>query len=513
MADLFTFTVKSAAEHREDMLRTQRAMYTRRGITDPNVGPESDAYVVVTSLANELAVLGANAVIKADEFMPDTAEDDDDAGTDGLSRWATILGLAKRPAVGSVGHIIFDATAPSGVAAESELTDEYSQRYKVTVGGTYTNGEAIPVEAITAGRGTNLPAGSTLKWAGTAPAYSKPTAIVSDGGLVNGADAETNEELRVRVLEYFQNPPSTGNWSHCAIIAEASTARVQKAFIYPAIGGGATVHAAVTASPTATNKSRVVAPAVMTGIVIGYFQGQLPEHVYSVMTSVVDVPADVAIALAIPDAPTATPPGSSGGWLDGIPWPSVDAATQFRCVVTSVTSSTRFVCDAQTFPSAGVTRICWLSPLTWELHTAKVIALDAGSTAGAVDVTIDTAFPNLMAGAYIWPACTNAEAYVDAALHSFALMGPGEKSSSSGVLARGFRHPRSSASYPYVLGSHMTNALTKIDEVDNASFLYRADGTTTLTGAGGSVSPQVPASLADAPNIFIPHHLGFYRQG
>ena len=164
MADLFTFTVKSQPEIREDILRTTRYMLIRRGVANPNVGPDSDYFVIATGVANEIAVGQANGVIAVDDQMPDTASDDADAGTLALTRIATILGLSKRSPSGSIGFCILDATAPTAIAVNEELQDGLAQRYRVTTGGTYANADPIPVEAVGAGSGTNLASGTQLRW-------------------------------------------------------------------------------------------------------------------------------------------------------------------------------------------------------------------------------------------------------------------------------------------------------------------------------------------------------------
>lgn len=510
MADLFTFTVKSAPEHREDMLLTLQYMLTALDVADPAVGPDSEFYAMATMLANELAVVGANCVIKADEMMPDTAEDDEEAGVFALSRHAAVLKLQKRSASGSVGFIVFDATAASSIPLYKQLTDEFGQSYRVTVGGPYGDGDPIPVEAISGGKSTNLPEGATLKWYGTSPPYSAPVALVATGGLVNGSDAETNEELRARIFAFFQNPPASGNASHIAKILLESTSRVQAAFVYPALQGAGTMHGAVTASPTATNKSRVVAPSIMASLVEPYVLGQLPEHVAVTTTTVNDVNADIAIGLTLPEAQTASPPGPGGGWIDGTPWPAPDNLASYRAPVASVTSSTSFSVTASTAPIAGVTRIAWLSPSDWKLYRAKVTSVGAPSS-GAYPITVDAPFTGLTVGCLIWPDCQNAQTYVDTVLAAYATMGPGEKTSNAGTLARGFRHPRSIAAYPYTLGAHFPNALVKLSEVATAQFMHRTDGTTTATGGNGVLSPFVPPDVTLPPNQFVPRHIAFYR--
>jgi hypothetical protein len=91
-------------------------------------------------------------------------------------------------------------------------------------------------------------------------------------------------------------------------------------------------------------------------------------------------------------------------------------------------------------------------------------------------------------------------------------MGPGEKTANATYLVRGFRHPRSAAGWAMTLGGHLTKALTSAQsEVASAQFFHRTDGTTTVTGSAGLVTPQLPGAVTSAPLIFVPRHLAFYR--
>ncbi len=511
MAALFTFTVKSAPEHREDMLRTLRFMLQRRGVANPNVGPDSDFYAIATMLANQLAVTGANNVIKADELLPDTAEDDLEEGSEALSRWLRIVGLGGfRPASGSIGYIDLDTSAPTTVTIGQQLVDPLGQRYEVLVGGSnLADGTPVAIQALTAGRATNLPAGTALKWQ-SAPAYSAPVATVSEGGLTNGTDTETNEEARERLFQYLRNPPASGNWSHVALEAEKSSTRVQKAFVFPAVQGGSTFHVAVTASPTDSNKSRQINALLMSGTVAPYIIGKFPEHVAMTITTVADTPVDVAFGLTLPEARTASPPGPGGGWKNATPWPAPNNVSTFRAQVAAVTTTTAFSVTADTAPVAGVTRIAWLSPTTWRLFQGLVTSVGA-PVGGAYPITVDVPFTDIGIGSYIWPDCDQAQALVDSALASFALMGPGEKTANPSALQRGFRHPRPQASYPYALGPNLTGDLDDVDGVAVAQFMFRTDSTVTSTIASGLLVPQPPAVITDPPRQYVPRHLAFYR--
>lgn len=503
MAKIYDFVAKSAAEHREDYLRTLKVGLISRGVPNPNILPGSDEYARADALANELAVISANTIIKVEDVMPDSAEGDD------LARIAAVYGLTKQGAAGSVGAVILSSSQSTTVTTGQELIDEEGLRYAVTLGGTYVDGDVIPIAAVDTGERTNRDEGDNLRWT-SSPAFADEGALVAPGGLTNGIDEENDEVLRQRLLAYLRNPPKSGNWEYVAELAEASSPSVQKAAVYPAIQGGATFHVAVWAAPTASNKSRVVAGTTLSGTITPYVQGQMPEHAYSVVTSVTDVNADVAFGLILPDAPTAVPPGGGGGWLDGTPWPNIDGTSTFRVRVSSVTNTTNFVVDAVTAPQVGISRIAWLSPYNWTLYTAKVTASTGSS--GAYTITIDNPFPGITAGCYIWPNCLNAQAYVDTVLESFAMLGPGEKTTNTSALLRGFRHPKPGTAWPSQLGGFFLRNLTADhEEVEASQYYHRTDGTTTVTGTAGQVTPQVPGSVTDPPKIFVPRHIAFYR--
>lgn len=504
MAELLTFVVKDAISIRDDVLRTMKNGLIRRGVATPNVSPGSDWFVLATALGNELAVVGANAVVKADEQMPDSATGD------GLARIADILGLSKQAAAGSVGFIEIVASATSPIPTGQELLDANGLRYRVTVGGNYADGATVPVEAVDSGAATNKAEGDVLRWK-VSPPFCDEKVTVGAGGLVNGIDAEDDEALRARVLAVFQNPPGSGNWEHCAELSEEADARVQKAFVYPAALGPSTVRIAVAAAPTLSSKLRDVAATVLSGTVSPYVKGKLPEHAHIEVTSVANVECDVAFALSLPEAPTANPPGPGGGWINGSPWPAPDGAVAFRTSVTAVTNSTQFTVDALTPPNPGVTRIAWLSPVDWRLYTALVTSF--AGTPGAYVINVDTPFTGIAVGNFLWPECQNARLYCETALAQFALMGPGEITANASALVRGFRHPIAANGWPMSLAPHLLNALAKAhEELLAAQFFYRAAvGHTPLSGSSGQLSPNVPASISDPPVLFVPRNLAFYR--
>ncbi len=490
MAD--SFYVKTAAEARDDGLRTLKNGLVRAGVTSPNVRPGSDYFILFEAIGNEIEVLGANLIIRCDELMPDTATGE------GLLRWLRAVRLDMRPAAGSAGAIVLDASAPSPVSLGAELLDTSGLRYGVTVAGVYASGDTIPIEALDAGDATNLAAGSVLAWV-SAPPYSAQKAAVAVGGLTGGAEAEDEETARRRLLRRLASFPGSGNATHVVEVAEAATPAVQAAFVYPAAMGPATQRIAVVGYASAVSKSRVVSAAKMSGLVVPHVAGSLAEHSDVRTTTVTDWPTDVAISLALPASPSSSTPGAGGGWLDATPYPR-PIAPMIGCDVQAVTSSTQFEVRSAQAPTKNVSRIAWLSPLDWKLYTATVV--DVSGVGPAWTITIDQPFVNIGPGHLISPQAVRLQAYFDALLGAFALMGPGELTAAAGVLARAFRHPTPAQMWPASLGATQLRAVTDAGpEVLDAQYLYRS--TTT--------PPPVPAAVTDPPRILTPRHLAFYE--
>lgn len=504
---LGAFTTKTVRDTHDDYLRTIRNGLIQNGIANPQLGPGSDEDLYATAIANELAPVYANTVIKADAQMPDTAAGDVPAGQlvgADLQRLMATVGLAPRPAGPSSGFITLDCSATTTIPDGSQLIDSAGTRFQVQTPGTYANGALVPVIAVDTGSKTNHAAGDVLQWV-VGPPYCNTKQLVASGGLTGGAEAEDTETARARLLDRLAHPPGSGNWSQLAGYAEKSTPIVQKAFPYPAVNGPSTAHVAVVGYTSATSKSRVVDALVMSGTVVPYVLGKMPEFVELVTTTVVDQPVDVAVGLSLPASPQASPAGPGGGWVDGTPWPAISGVQTYANVL-AVTSSTNFTVNAPTPPTAGVSHICMVDPVTWKLLRAKVLTV-SGATGNYV-ITIDTPFPNVTAvnlilgttGSLICPDAVNMQAYVDALLGAFALMGPGEKTSNVSALTRGFRHPLPQMAWPYSLGATQLKTISNSGaEVLDVAWYFR-----TLT------VPSVPVSVASAPNQLIPRSVGFY---
>lgn len=514
-----SFATKTEREIHDDYLRTVRNGLIQQGIANPQLGPGSDEDNYATAIARELVPVYANSVVTADAQMPDTAAGTPVVGQNVGADLVRIMGfygdgagnkLAPRPAAPSAGPIVLAASAATNIPNDTELFDAAGLRFKVQLGGTYNPGALVPIIAMDAGAASNHAEGDVLQW-GTPPTYCQTKQLVGVGGLTGGSDAEDTETARARLLNRLRNPPGSGNAAQIAQYAEDSTPIVQKAFVYPAVGGPSTCHVAVVGYPSDTNKSRAIDATVMSGTVVPYLVGKVPEFTEFVpsagqgITTVADEPVDVAIALTLPAATTASPAGPGGGWLDGSPWPAISGVQNYANV-SAVTSSTQFTVNAPTAPQDGISHVCVLDTTTWTLRRAKV--LSHSGTPGAIVITIDTPFPNLVlpnlltgeTGSLIFPDATNMQDYVDAYLLAMKLLGPGEKTFNTFVLGRAFRHPPQTQAWPHSLDARLLKQIESVgDEVLDTSYFYRLHTT-----------PDVPGSISDPPFQLIPRHVGFY---
>lgn len=515
---LYTTVTKSAEQVRADYLRTKTNGLRGQGIANPNTGPGSDDYIAATAIGNEIAVVHANTSIQTDALMPDTA------GGSFLDRWLNIFQLGRRAATGAAGNI----SAPCSVAStlvpsNAQLTDTNGLRYQVVTGGIYTatNGQlTVPVQGIDTGSATNHKNGDAMKWAGAAPAFCAATATVGAlggvDGLTGGNDSEVgvDEPPRQRLLSRMANSPAGGNAADIAQWAAESSQLVQGAWIYPALLGPGTVFFLVSQLPQTvgpfgpTSKNRSIASTVVGGTIVPYVQGKVPLRALCVGASTVDVPSDIAILLNLPSAPTASPPGLGGGWLDGTPWPSSIGGTT-PVTVTSAASSLVFTVNAVTPPTAGVSHIAWLSPLTWQIFNATVIAVTG--TSGAYVITVDTPMTGIAAGHCIFPQSVNQSNYVSAALSAFSTMGPGEWTSNMAILSRSFRHPQPGAQWPNAFGATFLRQIINAGaEVLDANWLYRS------VGSGPPTVPVAPTLDSNfnltsaAPGLYVPRNIGWY---
>ena len=142
------------------------------------------------------------------QLFPDTAE------SVFLERWASIWGITRRPATASIGAIAVRGTPGAPVTSDAEWQRVDRVRYHASAGVIIaSDGTAIqPVEAEVPGSAGNADEGVTVTTV-TALAGVVADGTVAAPGIGGGADEESDEQLRARLLARIQAPPHGGSAS------------------------------------------------------------------------------------------------------------------------------------------------------------------------------------------------------------------------------------------------------------------------------------------------------------
>jgi len=166
----------------------------------------------------------------ARQLLPDTAE-----GTY-LERHASLSGLQRKPATFASGAVRFTGVDGTAIPNRRRLrrTDgaEFETRARVTIAG---GSATVSVVALASGTGGNCPVGTAL--ALTSPIAGISSAgFVQDPGMVDGLDAELDEDLRARVLQDRREPPAGGSSADYVRWA-TEVAGVTRAWCFPLFNG------------------------------------------------------------------------------------------------------------------------------------------------------------------------------------------------------------------------------------------------------------------------------------
>ena len=170
----------------------------------------------------------------ARQLMPDTAE------TEHLERWASIWGVARKPATPAAGTVTFSGADGSTIPAGTTLARADGAEYTTDAAASIAGGVAsVAVTASLPGVAGNAAAGTKLSL--SAPvAGVQGQATVDAPGLAGGADTETDAALRGRLLDRIRSAPHGGNANDYVQWA-LEVPGVTRAWVYPAELGLGTV--------------------------------------------------------------------------------------------------------------------------------------------------------------------------------------------------------------------------------------------------------------------------------
>ena len=128
-----------------------------------------------------------------------------------LERWAGMWGVIRKQPTIAAGAVTLTGAPGESIESETRLQSisgvEYLVMETVEIG---EEGEVIAeVEATTAGRAGNVEAGAVLSF--VSPLAGVDSEAVSENGIAGGADLESDESLRSRMLREIQDPPQGGS--------------------------------------------------------------------------------------------------------------------------------------------------------------------------------------------------------------------------------------------------------------------------------------------------------------
>ena len=137
------------------------------------------------------------------QVFPVTAE------ADYLLRWSIIWGVIRKPGTAAAGGASAGGAEGVTFPAGTRYRDSRGLLYRVTEDAAVENGTAaLVLEAEEDGESGNLEAGAELQL--VSPIAGANMSAVSLG-LSGGADEESDESVRSRLLEKIRNPPHGGN--------------------------------------------------------------------------------------------------------------------------------------------------------------------------------------------------------------------------------------------------------------------------------------------------------------
>lgn len=213
--------------------RSQADVTTRIAGATPGQ-PRTILGSLVSALAGALHGLLGLLLERSKQDVPYTA-----TGID-LERWASIWAITRKQPTKASGA--GTATGASGVqiTAGTRLQSESTAIYVVdtlveTVGGT----AQLSITALDAGAAGNLAAGATLRWV-NAPSGLAATVTVGAGGIGGGADLESDDGLRARMLQRIQAPGQGGSADDYKTWALSLT-QITRAWVFPLYSGAGTV--------------------------------------------------------------------------------------------------------------------------------------------------------------------------------------------------------------------------------------------------------------------------------
>lgn len=210
--------------------RTRNDLLARLAADDVLRRADAEVYARVVAAASH-ALYGFVDYV-ARQVIIDTAD------ADHLERWASIWGVGRKAAAAASGTATFATAAGAVIPAGTVLLAFDGVEYETTEEGAAAGASLeLPIVARSAGAAGNRTAGQSLSLVSPISGV-QPAAVAS--ALSGGADVETDDALRARLLARIQQPPH-GGAAHDYVAWALEVAGVTRAWVYPGELGEGTV--------------------------------------------------------------------------------------------------------------------------------------------------------------------------------------------------------------------------------------------------------------------------------
>lgn len=186
-----------------DLVNQARADFLSRASVDDPLR-RSDIEVHARVAAGLVQGLYGYADWMARQILPDTAD------TDILDRWASIwLEVPRKPAAAAMGVVTLTVQAGAVVLEGAQVRALDGQVYQLTADAVGTVPTlSAPVAAVVPGAAGNREAGQVMTLVSP---ISGVQSTVTAGAMSGGADVESDDDLRARLLSAIRSPAQGGS--------------------------------------------------------------------------------------------------------------------------------------------------------------------------------------------------------------------------------------------------------------------------------------------------------------
>lgn len=224
----------------------------------------------------------------------------DTASVEYLERWCSIWGLTRKAAAAATGTVTFALQAGAVIASGTLLQALDGVQYQTTADATVTAPTATaPVVAVVAAAASNRAAGQSL--ALVSPVVGVQSTATA-GLLSGGADIETDDALRARLLARIQQPPQGGASTDYVAWALAVPG-VTRAWVYAQELGAGTVTVRFVRDNDGSG-SLIIPDSTEVAAVQAYIDARRPVTAQCTVVAPAAVPLNFTISGLVPATTT-----------------------------------------------------------------------------------------------------------------------------------------------------------------------------------------------------------------